>query len=636
MADTLESLGFFRQELVMTYSSGRKVYKGISLRTKEVVFIQELTFERTLQAQVFNQEIKKVQALNHQASGRVLDCVLTANRCYLVAEFLPATLEEASREWDEEALWAFLGLFLELFAEAQNKGIYARNVAPDCFRVVGQSYRFFEHSNYYYLKEPLAYLSPAVLSYLSASDDEEALGSPLPFHNPYKTEVYSLAMVILKLARRGPLPDIAPEEATNRTAISQLIEEIQCSEKLKNVLYRMVEYNEEVRLDPNQALLYMKGELDMSNTALFLSQHHAGLAVIEARMQTQLSRSSTIRKYAVLRCVCCLVPIRIGSDTAVEELEVLLLLKCPNKNHLFCGVECMMKFAYIQTGGNEEAVDQLRCPICEYSLPPELRSKIQEKWDENSVLTLSHSASHVSTTSTVDLRASCPISLSRMVSMQTDLPTHSPEKSGLGMEEENMTGQIQDIIEIPLNVSSAPQASACTQEVFTLSIIDFPTDCGRCGELINLENGESQPVFLYCSPADHAFCSKRCLREYSELCLCRFLYDLDKVTCPKCFQPIESTLVLDSFGGAANFAALQAAARADHQEDYCCMECKTNAGAAAPCGHIFCEQCKSGWGLLTKQGHVPCPVCNQPIALAQRPGVLRTIVDYARSTVLGE
>ena len=51
----------------MTYSSGRKVYKGISLRTKEVVFIQELTFERTLQAQVFNQEIKKVQALNQQS-----------------------------------------------------------------------------------------------------------------------------------------------------------------------------------------------------------------------------------------------------------------------------------------------------------------------------------------------------------------------------------------------------------------------------------------------------------------------------------------------------------------------------------------------------------------------------------------
>lgn len=635
MADTLESLGFFRQELVKSFSSGRKVYKGISLRTKEVVLIQELTFERNLQAQVYSQEIRKIQVLTHQAAGKVFDCVLAANRCYVVGEFLPVTLEEAPLEWDEEALWAFLGLHLDLFAEAQSKGVYYRNVAPDCFWMAGQSSRFFECSGYYYLKEPLACLSPAVLSYLSASDDEEALGSPLPFHNPYKSEVYSLAMVLLTLARKEPLPDITSEESVNRNAVSRLIEEIPCSEKLKNVLFRMTDFNEETRLDPIQAVLYMKGELDMTNTALFLEQHHSSLAVIEARMQSQLSRSNTIRKCAVLRCVCCLVPIRVGSNTDVEELEVLLLLKCPRKNHLFCGVECMMKYAYIQTAGSEEAIDQLNCPICQYSLPTELRSKIREKWDESSVLTLSRSASHVSDTSAVNLRVSCPSVLSRLVSVDTDLSV--PRPGSVCMEEEIVSSQIQEIhIEIPLGASTAPRADPDIQNLRSSSILDFPTDCGRCGELISLENSSSQPVFLYCSPADHAFCSKRCLREYSEHCLCSFLYDLDKVTCPKCFQPIASTLVLDSFGGAANFTALQTAVRRDHQEDYCCMECRTNAGVAAPCGHIFCEECRSGWSWLTRKGLVPCPVCNQPIALAPRPGMLRTIVDYARTTVLGE
>lgn len=649
MAETLESLGYFKQELIKAYSSGRKVYKGISLHTKEVVLIQELTFERTLQAQVYSQEIRRMQVLAHQAAGRVLGCVLAASRCYVVGEFLPVALEEEQREWNEEEIWQFLELFLELFAEAEAKGVFYRNVAPDCFRVVGKSYHFCEFSGYYYLKEPLAYISPAVLYYLSASDDEESLGSGLPFHNPYKSEVYSLAMVVLGLMTAKPLPDILPNEVAHKAAISLIFDEIQCSERLKNVLFQMVKYSEETRLDPYQALLYMKGELDMSNSALFLKQHHDKLAVIEARMQPQLTRSNTMRKYAVLSCVCCLVPIRIGANTAVEELEVLLMLKCPAKNHLFCGVECMMKFAFIQTEGNYEDIDKLKCPICQYSLPPELHLKIQEKWDITSVLSLKHSASHLSEpeTSSLDLRASCP-SLLRVVSADIDPSSRcqascSDKNEVIDSKEEIQMGLIEGRLsfEVEISGSNAPkgnQVQSVIQEIRSYSVIDFPPDCGRCGNLVDLTSSSgTRPVFLYCSPADHVFCSKQCLRNYAESCMCSFLYDIDKVTCPKCFQPIERALVLDSFDGVDNFVAIQEAARREHIEEHLCMECRTNAGAAALCGHIFCDQCKSGWELIATKGEMPCPVCNQPIACRrQRQGMFRTIVDYAKSTIVGE
>jgi hypothetical protein len=119
--------------------------------------------------------------------------------------------------------------------------------------------------------------------------------------------------------------------------------------------------------------------------------------------------------------------------------------------------------------------------------------------------------------------------------------------------------------------------------------------------------------------------------------MCSFLYDIDKVTCPKCFQPIERALVLDSFDGVDNFLAIQEAARREHIEEYLCMECRTNAGAAALCGHIFCDQCKSGWELIATKGEMPCPVCNQLIACrGRRQGMFRTIVDYAKSTIVGE
>ena len=597
MAETLKARGFFKQQLLSTFSSGRKIYKGISLLTKEIVLIQELSFERTLQAQIFYQEMKMMQTVTHPAAIRILACLLSASTCYIIQEFLPASLESDHNQWTESALVEFLSRYLELFVEAMNRGVFYRNISPSCFRKAAQDYHFGELSGYYYLKPPVVYQSPAVLQYLTASEDD--LGSPLPFHNPYKSEVYSLGMVVLGFVLNGPLPDINPEETHNTTSISQLINEIQYSDQLKSTLFRMLDSNELTRFDPLQVLLYLKGELDMSNTDLFHAKHHSQMAVIEVRMQSQSSTTTNKKKYTVLSCVCCLVPIRIGTDTDIGEIQVLQMMRCPGKNHLFCGVECMMKFAVIQTRGRLEDVEQLTCPICQYHLPAELREKIRSNWENACYTTLTHSTSLSSESPSISLEPKLSLDFDHINTTETSSP------STLTFSQTEVLFSMDVTRQERFRGSATPEA---TPERKSITLIDFPTDCCKCGHQISLDlnaimTAENPPVFLYCALTEHAFCSKECLKEFAESCMHGFDYDLNQVKCPKCGMEVDSELVVDAFGGLESFDRLR---RLGNGEDGRCLRCDVARGTEQACGHVMCEPCRDSQG---SEGRPNCPLC---------------------------
>ena len=174
---------------------------------------------------------------------------------------------------------------------------------------------------------------------------------------------------------------------------------------------------------------------------------------------------------------------------------------------------------------------------------------------------------------------------------------------------------------------------------------EYPSNCVRCGHLLFLEpsqayTAETQPVFLYCSPPDHAFCSKQCLRSYVESCTDYFRLDVSCVTCPVCFVGVEKELVYDCYGGEELYQILEETERLSRMDAGVCMECKNHKGETLMCGHVFCAQCRFGWSSKVLFRHcgipaiMPCPVCNQPTGVHARSRLGR-IYDYVRSSFLG-
>ena len=682
--DSLEAQGYFKQQFLKDFPVGRRLYKGLSLRKKAAVIVEEHQFLQSRSAAGFYDEIRAFKAFDHPLSAKVLDCYFRPgepNIIWTIIKELKVCLEPGSRIWTEAELLEFLNTYLELFSEAQSKRLYYRNITTNDFRSDGdEPYRLCEHAGYYFLKTRAAYASPAIRKYLAV--DEEGLGSPLPFHNPYKSEVYSLGVVAVELALGQYLGSLEPAE------ITPTVDSLPFSAQTKAILKLLLEESEERRLEPFEMLLWMKGELDLTDrvlTALRGKRHAENVRVIEARFEEAEPMSLTISRVKYISCVGCSQVLRINIQSEIQEFDAIIPLKCAEKTHIFCGQECLLLFSYIETLGNIERIDALCCPICKYHFPPDLFQLIRAKWasirpniDRTATMAQCRASRHSIN------RMSSPVDMP--LGRETDIEsvrclhcrgavlagiilTHQEDLHGfcsveclqawgdtldyVGSEEEIRcpAEDCERHIEVETVANGLPGGIDLARAILRIQLPQkIETFCLGCDSTISLDEhyasiSRNRPVFLYCSPPDHAFCSKVCLQQYVERRTGFYCRPFSFVTCPRCNMQVDLDLIYDCYNGKANFQRIVQDFKASlviSKAPDMCSECWERKGIQVPCGHWFCEDCMRGWSVLVLRRAwtklMPCPVCGVKINVEKyrkHENSLRNLVSVASARMFG-
>jgi len=680
--DSLERQGYFKQQLLKTFPAGRKLFKGLSLKRKAAVVIEQQVFAQSRSAAAFYDEIRAFKALDHPLSAKILDCYFQSGSpsiCWTIVKELQSSLEPGLRQWTESEVLEFVRNGLDLFAEAQSRRLYYRNVTTSDFRSEdGRSYRLCEHSGYYFLKTRQAYASPALRRYLT--EDEEDLGAQLPFHNPYKSEVYSLGVVALELALGQYLDNLEGAQ------VSALVHSLPLSEQAKDVLRLLLEESEERRLEPLEMLLWMKGDLDLSDlglTALRAKRQVANVKLIEARLEEAEPSSLSLKRVKYVSCVGCFQAFRISAQSQIEEFTAIIPLKCTDKNHIFCRQECLLFFAYIGTQGKRDQISTLCCPICNYHLPSDLLQSIESQWS-----TISPNIDRTATLPQSRLSQAPLHRMSSPIEMPADsgadlhlvscfhcrkptlhIQTHEDALHGLCSvdclrlwgdslqwveNEEEVKCPVEGCgraLEVELMGNSVPGG---VEVVKTALHIQKPqrieTICLACEAVISLDENyasltATRPVFLYCFPPDHAFCSKLCVQHYVERCTGYYRRPLSTVICPHCKGAIDRDLLYDCYDGEANYQSLVTDIRVSLEARVhpdLCNECRKNRGIETDCGHWFCEECMKGWSALVLRRAwvklMPCPICGVKIDVEKyrkHSNSMRNLFSIASARMFG-
>lgn len=654
--DTLDKHGYFKQQLLKSFPIGRKLYKGLSLRKKCAVIIEEQSFTSSRTAASYYDEMRGFKAMSHPLSGKIMDCFFYQGKesyCWVVLKEGNERLKPGEREWREEELVEFVGNYLDLFDEAQSRHLYYRNVTTNNFlRDDGHDYKLHEFSGYYYLKSSKVYASPLVRSYLA--EDEDDLGAPFPFHNPYKSEVYSLGIVAIELALGRYLGSIDPAEVPN------LITSLPVSDRMKDILSLLTCEREDQRLEPLPTSLWIRGELDLNDPELAVirsKRHTENISLIEARYEVTNRVSLLPSQVKYVSCIGCFQTFKISTQSELSEFATVIPLNCVEKNHIFCRPECLMKFAYIETKGEYELIDFLRCPICDYRLPGDVLQGLKEKWSvvkpsiERTVTILrgkceknaSHSSFHVEMpkekTSDDIGTVRCLLCNTPEIAVVLHLNTiHGFCSVNCLMEWGRDLRNVDRVEDVPcpvvtcdrpidpeLILSLLPDGM---NELRSILHVCEPqrvdTICLGCESVISLNedyisNTGSRPVFLYCFPPDHAFCSKICMQNYIERVTHKYTRSLSSITCPICDSPIDPNLIYECYDGKANFQSIvyDFTECERESESKQCAQCKVRPGVEVRCGHRYCEDCMTGWSNLVLRKSwkkvIPCLICGEKI-----------------------
>ena len=308
--------------------------------------------------------------LEHPNICKIYDCFLEEDQhnyqVIFVIEFQPTDLykeiesrRQSRRRWTESELLEMMEKLVGVFAFLQGKGACHRDIKPQNVFLssngqlkigdFGSASRSLEDGDEgaTLVGTPL-YLSPA----LRAEFLKKIIGLPVTrvIHNPYKSDVFSLGLTFLHMARLQPPTELASldDVETKRRAV---LEQVPYSTRVKEILGRMLELEESARPD----FLQLKGLL-CSNEKDLIADWVRGLnscmrtrgADVWSELQRVVSHGGTV---AVVSFPC----LQCGRE---QRVLLGLFLGC-GKTHGFCSPECSQ-------------ISRIwRCPLCEerYSAP---------------------------------------------------------------------------------------------------------------------------------------------------------------------------------------------------------------------------------------------------------------------------
>ena len=303
--------------------------------------------------------------LEHPNICKIYDCFLEEDhsnyQVIFVIEFQPTDLykeienrRKNRRMWSENELLEMMDKLIEVFAFLQMKNACHRDIKPQNiflsengqlkvgdFGSASRSLVDNGEEGSTLVGTPL-YLSPALRNEFI----KKIMGYPVArvAHNPYKSDMFSLGMTFLHMARLVPpnelatLDDLEPK----RRAV---LAEVPYSSRVKDLLGRMLELDESLRPDFLQLKGLFCGAQKESLASMVGGLNHAlkcgGMSIWE-ELQRVVTHGGAVATVS-FPCLYC----------AREQRAVLGLFLGCGKLHGFCSPEC------------SQSSQMWRCPICQ-------------------------------------------------------------------------------------------------------------------------------------------------------------------------------------------------------------------------------------------------------------------------------
>lgn len=261
MEDLRSELASFGIELLRSIYSNpdESLHNGVFNSNPATIRLQRIWRDCDISA--LDTEIGIMKALQHPQIVQIYDCFRVAKNqaeyAVVVMEFVAKTVQsdievrEMHRAFlDETELWSWSFGLISAFAHMQRREFAHRNVNPDSLFITIHGVKI---GNFRASKA-----SPAVKNLLSLQG-ERFYQSPVltdafmrkhstALHNPYKSDVYSLGLTLLTIAKLK-LPQKIPLTGHIPEAISEEIQECQYSQQFKDFLYELLIVEEGKRGD---------------------------------------------------------------------------------------------------------------------------------------------------------------------------------------------------------------------------------------------------------------------------------------------------------------------------------------------------------------------------------------------------
>ena len=432
MALSLDS--FHSQRTIYSIEGSVEVCKAYSTYHGRPVCIKIIPIARVKDMNAVLQEVILQSTVQHPNICKVFDCFvsgeLTNLRAVIVLEEMEKDLLTVIQErraeqcfWSEEELWSMFQVLVQTFAFLRTLDISHRDVKPNNILVsatgilklcdFGTSKRFYVSQAAHTLKGTKPFMSPALKSALNHDQFEVD-------HDPFKSDVYSLGLTFLSMARLVPPLELQVAEEKLNSAVKKTVSQLRYSKDIKGLIASMLEVEEEQRPDFDALKLSFtlipalktlnsplakgndienalkvvfsvpislkisktvpctscKSNLDLcsrSNSLIFCEcglHCYCNLTCYYAKQGKEEGFQEVDRKKArcgiskVANCLLCACEI-----VGVKE-EVRLV--CDPENHLFCSCFCLNRFVQERSSMRYSSGEQIRCPKCDVKINEEI------------------------------------------------------------------------------------------------------------------------------------------------------------------------------------------------------------------------------------------------------------------------
>ena len=355
-----------KESIYTNCSSGVTVYRAVNINSQAKVAIKlkkTLDYRRVSEMEI---EARVQSSLDHPNFCKLFDYfVYRDNEYHVLAMVMELLSSDLNREvnirrgkkmyWTEEELVTYLFQIVDALEFLQRRDLCHRDIKPhniflDSSDVIklgdfGATCSTLNNSSFSIQGTPL-YLSPLLRKYYS-----ESLADPsIQFlhHNPYKSDVFSLGVSIIHLARL----ECPKALAVTKNFTDALDRTITClsrySTNFRDVVRAMLTEEEELRPD---------------------------FVEVKRMLTAKFERQSLVALEGLVRCLQC------RKGLMAEKMQLVTLL-CQPGEHAFCSRECFQTFILIKM--KDEGLTQVPCPLCPNSFIP--KEYIEEVFGGHSIL----------------------------------------------------------------------------------------------------------------------------------------------------------------------------------------------------------------------------------------------------------
>lgn len=341
-----------KESLYTNCSSGVAVYRAINVHSDAKVAIK---FKKTLDSRKLNEmeiEARVQRSFDHPNFCKLFDTfVYQENEFLVLAMVMELLSSDLNREvnvrrgkklyWSEEELVMYLFQIVDALDYLQQRDLCHRDIKPhniflDSNDVIklgdfGATCSTLNNSSFSIQGTPL-YLSPLLRKHYSESLADPSVQTL--HHNPYKSDVFSLGVTMVHLARLECPKSLAVTTHFQGALERAMTGLVKYSEDFRGVVRVMLTEDEEMRPDFK--------ELKRILTAQFEHQSHVALK-------------------GLVRCLQC----RKGLEAGMEVATLL----CQPGDHAFCSRDCFQTFILHKM--KEEGLQQVPCPLCPNSFIPQ-------------------------------------------------------------------------------------------------------------------------------------------------------------------------------------------------------------------------------------------------------------------------